>query len=307
MGRPDGDRGDGITRRRGQLRNIISRRWRREIRLEFVRERRHAQNSSTSWVSASEKLAGAIAIRFTLQPGEKKIVPMVIAWDFPIVEFGQGRKWNRLYTDFYGTSGNNAWAIARDALQNAAAWSSAIDAWQAPYVNDESKPLWYRSMLFNELYVLTDGGTFWGRPAGSDPKVPATFALLECFDYAYYGTLDVRFYGSMPLLKFWPQIDKQVCASSAQRLPASGPSRACGFGSRNKPAASDPQAQEERCGAARSWRARRRSIYFGQRTRLAGHQRLERSQFQIRSDGLSRLRLDRKSRQSLLARSSGRQ
>jgi non-lysosomal glucosylceramidase len=168
------------------------------------------QNSSTSWVSASEKLAGAIAIRFTLQPGEKKIVPMVIAWDFPIVEFGQGRKWNRFYTDFYGTTGNNAWAIARDGLQNAAAWSSAIDAWQAPYINDESKPLWYRSMLFNELYVLTDGGTFWGRPAGSDPKAPATFALLECFDYAYYGTLDVRFYGSMPLLKFWPEIDKHV-------------------------------------------------------------------------------------------------
>jgi len=179
-------------------------------------------NSSTSWVSASEKLAGAIAIRFTLQPGERTVVPMVIAWDFPIVEFGQGRKWNRRYTDFYGTTGDNAWSIARDGLQNAASWSAAIDAWQAPYVDDESKPLWYRSMLFNEMYVLTDGGTFWGRPASSagpsrpsnqsniDTQTPATFALLECFDYAYYGTLDVRFYGSMPLLKFWPQIDKQV-------------------------------------------------------------------------------------------------
>jgi non-lysosomal glucosylceramidase len=180
-------------------------------------------NSDVTWVSASEKLAGAIAVRFTLKPGEKKIVPMVIAWDFPVVEFGQGRRWNRKYTDFYGASGDKAWAIARDGLLNAAAWSEAIDKWQAPYANDESLPLWYRGMLFNELYTLTDGGTFWGRPVGSDPKLPASFALLECFDYAYYATLDVRFYASLPLLKFWPQIDKDVLREFAETVPREYP------------------------------------------------------------------------------------
>ncbi|MGB7434632.1 MAG: non-lysosomal glucosylceramidase [Candidatus Acidiferrum sp.] len=188
----------------------------------FAKDGRLA-NSSTSWVSASEKLAGAIAVRFTLQPGETKITPMVIAWDFPVVEFGQGRKWNRYYTDFYGTSGRNSWAIARDGLLHAGEWSDAIDAWQAPYIKDESKPGWYRGMLFNELYTLTDGGTFWGREVGSDPKAPATFALLECFDYAYYGTLDVRFYASMPLLKFWPLIDKQVLREFAYTVPREYP------------------------------------------------------------------------------------
>jgi non-lysosomal glucosylceramidase len=180
-------------------------------------------NSAVSWVSASEKLGGAVAVRFTLQPGEKRIVPMVIAWDFPVVQFGQGRKWNRRYTDFYGTGGTNSWAIARDGLLHAAEWSEAIDAWQAPYSNDDSKPAWYRAMLFNELYVLTDGGTFWGRPVNSDPQAPPTFALLECFDYAYYGTLDVRFYASMPLLKFWPTIDKQVLREFAQTVPREYP------------------------------------------------------------------------------------
>jgi len=180
-------------------------------------------NSDTSWVSASEKLAGALAIRFTLKPGEKKIVPMVIAWDFPVVEFGQGRRWNRRYTDFYGTSGHNSWAIARDGLQHADEWNEAIDAWQAPYIADESKPAWYRGMLFNELYTLTDGGTFWGREAGSDKQLPAKFALLECFDYAYYGTLDVRFYASLPLLKFWPAIDKQVLREFASTVPREYP------------------------------------------------------------------------------------
>jgi non-lysosomal glucosylceramidase len=180
-------------------------------------------NSDTAWVSTSEKLAGAIAIRFTLKPGETKIVPMAIAWDFPVVEFGQGRKWNRRYTDFYGTNGHNSWAIARDGLRHAAEWSKAIDDWQAPYINDESKPAWYRGMLFNELYALTDGGTFWGREAGSEKNAPAKFALLECFDYAYYGTLDVRFYASLPLLKFWPAIDKQVLREFADTVPREYP------------------------------------------------------------------------------------
>jgi len=196
----------------------------KSIWTHFAKDGRLA-NNATSWVSDGEKLAGAIAVRFTLQPGEKKVVPMVIAWDFPVVQFGEGREWNRRYTDFYGTTGTNAWAIARDGLQNAAAWSDAIDAWQAPYINDGSKPLWYRGMLFNELYVLTDGGTFWGRPVGSDPKRPPSFALLECFDYAYYGTLDVRFYASMPVLKFWPDIDKQVLREFADTVPKEWPEK----------------------------------------------------------------------------------
>lgn len=169
----------------------------------------HLANSSKSWVSEKEKLAGAIAVRFTLRPGEKRIIPMVIAWDFPVVQFGQGRRWYRKYTDYYGTTGRMAWQIARDGLLQATAWSDEIDRWQKPYVDDSSRPLWLRGMLFNELYALTDGGTFWGREEGVT-ALPAKFALLECFDYAYYGTLDVSFYGSLPLVKFWPDLDKQA-------------------------------------------------------------------------------------------------
>jgi non-lysosomal glucosylceramidase len=176
-------------------------------------------NSKDAWTSTGENLAGAIAVRFTLEPGEKRVIPMVVAWDHPVVQFGAGRKWNRRYTDFYGTSGTNSWAIARDGLKNAPAWSDAIDAWQAPYINDESKPLWYRGMLFNEIYVLADGGSFWGRPVGSDAKLPAVYSFMECYDYPFYETLDVRFYGSMPLIKFWPDIEKNVMRGFADTVP----------------------------------------------------------------------------------------
>jgi non-lysosomal glucosylceramidase len=182
-------------------------------------------DSPDNWVSSGEPLAAAIAVRFTLKPGEKRTIPMVLAWDLPIVEFGSGRKWYRHYTDFYGTEGTHGWNIARDGLLQAAAWSDAIDAWQAPYVNDASKPLWYRGELFNELYILADGGSLWGRPVDSDPKTPHSFAFMECFDYPYYATLDVRFYGSMPLTKFWPNIDKQVLRQFADTVPQDSPDR----------------------------------------------------------------------------------
>jgi non-lysosomal glucosylceramidase len=176
-------------------------------------------NSSVPWLSSGEPLAGALAVKFTLEPGETKIVPLVISWDLPVTEFGSGRKWNRRYTDYYGKNGENAWAIARDGLQNAQKWSEAINAWQSPYVNDESKPAWYRGMLFNELYVLADLGSSWGRPVGADAKTPSTYSFMECFDYPYYETLDVRFYGSLPLAKFWPDIDKQVMRDFADTVP----------------------------------------------------------------------------------------
>jgi non-lysosomal glucosylceramidase len=189
-----------------------------EIWTPFSKDGR-LSNSDDHWTSSDEPLAGAIAVRFTLEPGEKRVIPMVIAWDLPVVEFGAGRKWHRRYTDFYGTTGVNAWAIARDGLKNAKAWSDAIDAWQAHYINDESKPLWYRGMLFNELYVLADLGGFWGRQFDSDPKAPPVFSFMECYDYPYYETLDVRFYGSMPLIKFWPEIEKGVMREFADTVP----------------------------------------------------------------------------------------
>jgi non-lysosomal glucosylceramidase len=176
-------------------------------------------NNDENWISSDEPLAGAIAVRFTLKPGERRVIPMVVAWDLPVVEFGSGRKWLRHYTAFYGAGGTNAWKIARDGLANAAQWSDAIDAWQAPYLNNESKPEWYRGMLFNEMYILADGGSFWGRQMDSDPKAPDTFAFMECYDYPYYATLDVRFYGSMPLVRFWPELDKQELRQFAATVP----------------------------------------------------------------------------------------
>jgi non-lysosomal glucosylceramidase len=176
-------------------------------------------NSELSWVSSGETLGGAIAVTFVLEPGEKLTVPMVISWDLPIVEFGSGRKWLRHYTDFFGSTGTHAWEIAKEGFLHEEEWSDAIDAWQKPIVEDESKPLWYRGALFNEMYILADGGTLWGRPLGADRNSPAAFAYLEGFDYQLYSSLDVLYYGSMPLVKWWPNLDKEMMRAFAEGIP----------------------------------------------------------------------------------------
>jgi non-lysosomal glucosylceramidase len=183
-------------------------------------------NESPDVASAGEQMAGAIAVRFTLAPHERRLIPMALSWDLPLEQFGGGRKWLRHYTKFFDTSGTNAWAITRTALQEDEHWSQQIDAWQKPYVQDESKPAWYRGELFNELYTLADGGTVWAHELNGGAKdFPDTFSYLECFDYLFYGTSDVRFYSSFPLIKFWPEIEKQEMREYTDTIAASNPQR----------------------------------------------------------------------------------
>ena len=189
-------------------------------------------NRGRDVASSGAPIAGAIAVRFTLAPRSKKVVPMVLSWDLPIAQFGGGRKWVRHYTQFFDASGTNAWKIARGALEHEEDWSRQIDAWQKPYIEDKSRPDWYRGELFNELYILADGGTFWGHELNgpSHSRQPSAknaerFSYMECFDYPFYGTLDVRFYGSFPLIRFWPEIEKQEMRQYTDTIPEANSQR----------------------------------------------------------------------------------
>jgi non-lysosomal glucosylceramidase len=189
-----------------------------EVWQPFARDGR-LPSSDRTWTSGGEPLGGAVAARLTLLPGERRSVPFVLAWDLPVIQFGGGAKWLRRYTEYFGRSGTNAWAIARVGLLNAERWSAAIDEWQRPYVEDASKPLWYRGMLWNELYALADLGSVWARPVDATASTPWSFSILECFDYPFYETLDVRFYGTMGLARFWPEIEKDVMRAFARTVP----------------------------------------------------------------------------------------
>ncbi|MCC5641590.1 bile acid beta-glucosidase [Nostoc sp. CHAB 5824] len=163
------------------------------------------------------QLGAAIALRFTLQPGETLEIPFALAWDLPITEFAAGVDYYRRYTDFFGKSGNNAWAIASTALQEYQIWRSQIESWQKPILDREDLPNWFKMALFNELYDLTSGGTLWSAASELDPI--GQFAVLECLDYRWYESLDVRLYGSFALLMLFPELEKSVMRAFARAIP----------------------------------------------------------------------------------------
>jgi non-lysosomal glucosylceramidase len=169
--------------------------------------------------TAEEQIAGAIAVRFTIQPGETRTIPFVLTWDFPITEFAAGVKYCRRYTDFFDRTSKNAWAIARTALQEYQHWLQQIQAWQQPILAKTDLPDWFKMALFNELYDLTSGGTLWS--AATERDRFGQFAILECIDYRWYESLDVRLYGSFALLMLFPELEKAVMRAFARAIPAS--------------------------------------------------------------------------------------
>jgi non-lysosomal glucosylceramidase len=177
--------------------------------------------------AAGEQIGGAVALTADLPPRGGRALRFALAWDFPTMRFGSGRTWYRRYTRFFGRDGTNAARIAAEGLRREAEWERAIEDWQAPYLTDGARPAAYAMALFNELYVMVDGGTAWedgevGSPAPSDGD--GRFAVLECFDYPYYNTHDVLFYASWAIAALWPELELRMLRSIGETVAIDDPS-----------------------------------------------------------------------------------
>ncbi|MDR2428238.1 MAG: hypothetical protein LBD62_00350 [Candidatus Margulisbacteria bacterium] len=172
-----------------------------------------------------QNYGAAVAGKVILQAGETQKITFLLVWDLPVMHFGAGVNRYKYYTRFFDRGGRNAHTLLQTAARQYPGWSQKIDEWQAEIIrnsqtakqlkNEKSRQN-YLKMLINELYFLADGGSCWDAQTGS-------FGLLECFDYPFYETLDVRFYGSWPLLKFWPEIELKIMRDFAANIGRSNP------------------------------------------------------------------------------------
>ena len=167
---------------------------------------------------ADDPASAALAVQCRLEPGQSLEIPLVISWDLPVTAFATGSRALRRYTDFFDASGTNAAALAAEALRDWRSWREQIHAWQQPVLERSDLPEPLRMALFNELYDLASGGSLWTAASPQDPV--GRFGVLECLDYAWYESLDVRLYGSFALLQLWPELDKSVLRSFARAIPA---------------------------------------------------------------------------------------
>lgn len=189
----------------------------RDLWSSFAQDGSLPNVADESPAARGEQIGAAVAVRFTLAPGETKQIPFVVVWDLPITEFAEGVVYYRRYTDFFGRSGQNAWAIAQTALKSYKQWQQSIQQWQQPILDRSDLPDWFKMALFNELYDLTSGGTLWSAATEHDPI--GQFAVLECLDYRWYESLDVRLYGSFALLMLFPDLDKSILRAFARAIP----------------------------------------------------------------------------------------
>ncbi len=189
-----------------------------EIWAPFAREGSIPESANDRRGGRDDPASAALAVRCRLEPGQSVEIPVVVAWDLPVTAFATGCQALRRYTDFFGTGGDQAAVIAAEALRDWRSWREAIAAWQAPVVGRKDLPEALRMALCNELYDLVSGGTLWTAASPEEPV--GRFGVLECLDYAWYESLDVRLYGSFALLQLWPELDKAVLRDFARAIPA---------------------------------------------------------------------------------------
>ncbi|GMY07917.1 non-lysosomal glucosylceramidase-like [Fagus crenata] len=121
----------------------------------------HLDHNETPMPSKpGSSIGAAIAASLTIPSDSIRTVTFSLSWDCPELRFSHNT-YHRRYTRFYGTHGDAAASIARDAILEHAHWESQIEAWQRPILEDKRLPEWYPITLFNELYYLNSGGTMW--------------------------------------------------------------------------------------------------------------------------------------------------
>ncbi len=193
----------------------------------FSRTGQLTDNADSQPSKKGEAIGGAVSARVHVPAGESRELVFALVWDMPVARFPYGTGWYRRYTKFYGRDGQAATALLRDALTQYTIWESAIEDWQLPILENETLPLWYRQMLFNETYYLVDGGTVWTAGREDEPEIHndplpepdiGHFAYLESHEYRMYNTYDVHFYASFALVMLWPELELSLQRDYAQSL-----------------------------------------------------------------------------------------
>ncbi len=173
--------------------------------------------------------AGAVAFHATLEPKASLTVPFALSWDFPRVAMGPTQWWRR-YTEHYGQTGNNAFAIARDALLHHGEWEAAVDAWMRPILDEPAYPDWLKQAACNELYYESFGGAFWEAGCITAPEEfrklhpeDHKHFVLECPTQPWCEPLAARFAAQRARLALWPSLERDTLRAYADLIDATTP------------------------------------------------------------------------------------
>ena len=147
-------------------------------------------NINTEKVVAAEsfQLGGAITAKHLLRPKSSVTVTFVLSWFFP--GFGEGHSYEAWF--------RNVPEVAQYAAEHYDELLSSTKAWTKE-LNVLNIDPWLKDALVNNLYPIVSGSLWSKRGRFGIFESPEVCPLL--------GTMDVRFYGSLPLALFFPQLE----------------------------------------------------------------------------------------------------
>lgn len=172
--------------------------------------------NNKSYNNQSNLPCGAIVVTKELKPGEESVIPFALTWYFPQTKFKAGTVWQKRYTAWYPEKEDASFEIAKDALMNYKKWLTQVIEWTNPVIRDKAFPEWLKQGALNELYYTTFGSSFWEngcltkpKKFGNRPGQHLAF-VMECNEYRYGETFDVRHHGATAYRELWPEIEKSI-------------------------------------------------------------------------------------------------
>lgn len=131
---------------------------------------------------------GALAVRVTLKPGQHCDIPFYYSWHMS----------NQLYGHQYARWFRGAWDAAVHVHRRRASLWKATRAWQRT-VRESGVPEWLADGLINSMGIYT-AASWWTRDG--------RFALYENpVKWPLMDSLDVRYYGTLPLAMWFPELE----------------------------------------------------------------------------------------------------
>jgi non-lysosomal glucosylceramidase len=174
--------------------------------------------SNKNLCTSSATPSGALCVSIRLKPGEETVVPFALSWYFPLTGFGDGAIWKKRYTEYFpeNQTGAAAAKITDEALKSYPQWLKSVDEWTSPIANDPKCPDWLKAGALNELYYQVFGGSFWENGCVNREKKYGNregqhiAGVMECVDYPYLETFDVRHHSTSVTRDLWRNIEKDI-------------------------------------------------------------------------------------------------
>ena len=154
-------------------------------------------NTEKAVASESFQVGGALAAKTLLRPKTSVTITFILSWYFPVSNEGH----------VYETWFRNVSEVTQGAVEKSDFLYRATREWAKELAALKIEP-WLKDALVNNLYPLASG-SFWSKRG--------RFGLFEAPEICpLLGTLDVRFYGSLPLLLFFPQLELKEMSQFAE-------------------------------------------------------------------------------------------